>query len=239
MGNVYNGNVETESKKKTYYIRADKFIEWMYNNERNNIAEKLDLADELLSNMENGDSSVDKNLDDVLQAVLQLIPTSIIEGYNNDYGCQLKDLREDYNIDWDKDTFCIIYSENYSKFKKKQIERRDMLNNIRKVQKLSPHDYRYNKSELIDYLKATVESWSGELETDDIYWDCLDGYDIGISVDKTIGDRKIYSVHTYKLLEGEDGTLYGTPDEIASFRICIVSMSNRHMGNEKIIKEVF
>ena len=114
-----------------------------------------------------------------------------------------------------------------------------MLNNIRKVQRLSPHDYRYNKSELIDYLKATVESWSGELETDDIYWDCLDGYDIGISVDKTIGDRKIYSVHTYKLLEGEDGTLYGTPDEIASFRICIVSISNRHTRNEKIIKEVF
>ena len=83
MGNVYHGNVETKSKKKTYYIRADKFIEWMYNNERNNIAEKLDLADELLSNMEDGDSSVDKNLDDVLQAVLQLIPTSIIEGYNN------------------------------------------------------------------------------------------------------------------------------------------------------------
>ena len=40
MGNVYNGNVETKSKKKTYYIRADKFIEWMYNNEKNNVAEK-------------------------------------------------------------------------------------------------------------------------------------------------------------------------------------------------------
>ena len=221
MGNVYNGNVETESKKKTYYIRADKFIEWMYNNERNNIAEKLDLADELLSNMENGDSSVDKNLDDVLQAVLQLIPTSIIEGYNNDYGCQLKDLKEDYNIDWDKDIFCIIYSKSYSKFKKKRIERRDMLNNIRKLQKLSSHDYRYNQSVLIEYLEAIVESWSGELETDDIYWDSLDGYDIGISIDKTVGKKKIYSVHTYKLLEGEDGTLYGTPDEIASFKISI------------------
>ena len=193
----------------------------MYNNERNNIAEKLDLADELLSNMENGDSSVDKNLDDVLQAVLQLIPTSIIEGYNNDYGCQLKDLKEDYNIDWDKDTFCIIYYKNYSKFKKKKIERRYMLNNIRKVQKLSPHDYIYNQSVLIEYLEAIVESWSGELETDDIYWDSLDGYDIGISIDKTVGKKKIYSVHTYKLLEGEDGTLYGTPDEIASFKISI------------------
>lgn len=221
MGNVYNGNVETKSKKKTYYIKADKFIEWMYNNERNNVAEKLDLADELLSNMEEGNNSVDMNLDDVLQAVLQLIPTSIIEGYNNDYGCQLKDLKEDYNIDWDKDTFCIIYYKNYSKFKKKKIERRYMLNNIRKVQKLSPHDYIYNQSVLIEYLEAIVESWSGELETNDIYWDSLDGYDIGISIDKTVGKKKIYSVHTYKLLEGEDGTLYGTPDEIASFKISI------------------
>ena len=229
MGNVYNGNVETKSKKKTYYIRADKFIEWMYNNEKNNVAEKLDLADELLSNMEEGNNSVDRNLDDVLQAVLQLIPTSIIEGYNNDYGCQLKDLKEDYNIDWDKDTFCIIYSKDYSKFKKKD--------NERTVEKLSPHNYRYDKSKLTDYLKATVESWSGELESDmDIYYDSLDGYDIGISIYKTIGRRKIYSVHTYKLLEGVDGTLYGTPDEIACFRISIISVSNTD-DNYKIIRE--
>ena len=110
MENVCHGKVETKSKKKTYYIRADKFIEWMYNNERNNIAEKLDLADELLSNMEEGNNSVDRNLDDILNCVLQLIPTSMIEGYTNDYGCLLKDLKDDYNLDWDKDTFCIIYS---------------------------------------------------------------------------------------------------------------------------------
>ena len=42
-----------------------------------------------------------------------------------------------------------------------------------------------------------------------------------VEVDKTVGKKKIYSVHTYKLLEGEDGTLYGTPDEIASFKISI------------------
>ena len=228
MGNIYHGNRESKSENKTYYIRADEFIEWMYNDDKNNFAEKLDLADRLLSNMEEGNNSVDMNLDDILDCVLQLVPTSIIEGYNNDYGCLLKDLKDDYNLDWDKDTFCIIYSKDYSKFKKKDSERT--------VEKLSPHNYVYNKNKLIDYLKATVESWSGELKSDDIYYDSLDGYDIGISIYKTIGKKKIYSISTYKLLEGADGALYGTPDEIACFRISIVPVSSTD-DNYKIIRE--